>query len=273
MIKQFAVFGNPIAHSQSPSIHLAFAEQFKIALNYEKIFVNTGEFTRVARAFFQRGVGANVTVPFKEEALLFADTLSQAAQLAGAVNTLSLQQGKIVGDNTDGIGLVNDIRDNHQQAFADKKVLIIGAGGAARGVILPIAQQAPQSITLVNRTAKKAVLLAQQFSPHVSLQTTTFEQLNTAFDIVINATSAALSGQSLVLSPHVIQAQTFAYDMMYGINPTTFMQWAENHGATTSDGLGMLVEQAAASFAVWHGVKPQTQCVIAMIRRQLQSHH
>lgn len=269
MIKQFAVFGNPIAHSQSPTIHTAFAKQFQIQLHYEKIQVDVGAFAFAAEAFFQRGIGANVTVPFKEEALCFADSLSQAAQLAGAVNTLALKDGVIVGDNTDGIGLVRDIRDNHKQSFVDKKVLIIGAGGAARGVILPIAKENPQLIMLVNRSAEKAVLLAKQFSPFIEVKTDTFERLNTVFDIIINATSASLSGQTLPLSSHILGTDTFVYDMMYGAKPTAFMHWATTCGASSVDGLGMLVEQAAASFAIWHGLFPKTASVIQKIRQQL----
>lgn len=268
-MKQFAVFGNPIAHSKSPDIHRAFAEQFDIDLSYEKVLVSEGKFTAFATGFFERGAGANVTVPFKEDALRFTDKLSEDAKLAGAVNTLSRQRGVIVGDNTDGVGLVKDIRDNHAQTFTGKNVLIIGAGGAARGVILPIARENPQSITLVNRTITKAEQLAEQFLPHVAVTTSPFEKLEQPFDIIINATSASLSGQQLPLTPVVIDANTFAYDMMYGAEPTPFMQFAEKHGATTADGLGMLVEQAAKSFEIWHGVMPETHGVITEIRDKL----
>ncbi len=265
-MKQFAVFGNPIAHSKSPEIHQAFARQFDIDLSYQKILVSEGKFTVFASRFFESGAGANVTVPFKEDARQFADKLSDEAELAGAVNTLSRQHGVIIGDNTDGIGLVRDIRDNYGQTFCDKKLLIIGAGGASRGVILPLAKESPQFITLVNRTPEKAVQLAKRFLPYAVITPCTFAELNTPFDIIINATSSSLSGQQLPLCRHIVGNHTFAYDMMYGARPSAFMQFAEKHGAKAADGLGMLVEQAAESFAIWHGVKPQTREVIAMIR-------
>ncbi len=268
-MKQFAVFGNPIAHSQSPAIHHAFARQFDIDLLYRKILVSEGKFAAFASSFFERGAGANVTVPFKGDALQFADKLSNDAKLAGAVNTLTRRHGMIVGDNTDGVGLVRDIRDNHKQIFRAKNLLIIGAGGASRGVILPIARQHPQSITLVNRTPEKAMQLAKWFLPYVAIKPCTFAELNTPFDIIINATSSSLSGQPLPLCRNVVGDNTFAYDMMYAAQPTAFMQFAEKHGAKVADGLGMLVEQAAESFEIWHAIKPQTREVIAMIRAEL----
>lgn len=270
-MKQFAVFGNPIAHSKSPEIHQAFAEQFNIDLSYQKILVSEGEFTHFATDFFEYGSGANVTVPFKEDALQFADELSHDAKLAGAVNTLSRQGNKIIGDNTDGIGLVRDIRDNHGISFTDKNVLIIGAGGASRGVILPIARENPQSITLVNRTVEKAVKLAEYFAHYVAITACSFDEVRSSFDMVINATSASLSGQPLPLSAELIRNETFAYDMMYGVEPTPFMQFTEKYGATTADGLGMLVEQAAQSFEIWHGIKPNTAVVTEHIRAELSS--
>lgn len=270
-MKQFAVFGNPIAHSKSPEIHHAFAEQFDIDLTYQKMLVSEGKFAAFAAGFFERGAGANVTVPFKEDALRFADELSDDAKLAGAVNTLSRQGGMIVGDNTDGVGLVRDICHNHGQPMTGKKVLIIGAGGAARGVILPITRENPHSITLVNRTLEKAVKLAEQLMAYAEITPCAFDELNTAFDIVINATSASLSGQQLPMPAEVISHETFVYDMMYAAEPTPFMQLAEQHGATTADGLGMLVEQAAKSFEIWYGVMPETRGVIADIRNQLKS--
>ncbi len=268
-MKKFAVIGNPIAHSKSPEIHQDFAKQFAIDLEYTKQFVELGEFANFAKTFFQTASGANITVPFKEDALKFADQLSQAAELAGAVNTLSKQQGKIIGDNTDGIGLVRDIRDNHQQSFHNKRVLIIGAGGAARGVILPISQENPQSICIVNRSPEKAQQLAEQFRTYAAITACTFETLKQPFDIIINATSASLSGKALPLSEKVFTPESFAYDMMYQAEPTAFMQFAKRQNTTAVDGLGMLVEQAAKSFEIWHGVKPETQTVIEQTRNQL----
>lgn len=268
-MKQFAVIGNPIAHSKSPEIHSDFAKQFGIDLQYTKELVAIDDFSHFAKNFFQYASGANVTVPFKEDALQFADKLSEEAKLAGAVNTLSKKQGNIIGDNTDGIGLVRDIRDNHQQSFRNKRILIIGAGGAARGVILPIAKEKPDAIYLVNRSPEKAQKLVEQFCQYAPMTALTFSELNQSFDIIINATSASLSGQSLPLSDKIFTLESFAYDMMYQAMPTAFMTFARKHHATAVDGLGMLVEQAAKSFEIWHGVKPDTRSVIEKIRRQL----
>lgn len=268
-MKQFVVIGNPIAHSKSPEIHTTFAEQFGISLQYQRLLANRGAFVICAKHFFEHGSGANITVPFKEDAKQFADVLSDDARLAGAVNTLSQDNGKIKGDNTDGVGLVRDIRDNHGQTFTQKNILIIGAGGASRGVILPIARENPKAITIANRTHEKAQKLTELFSQHTHINAKTFDELNTPFDVIINATSASLSGQKLPLPSQAISTNTFAYDMMYGAEPTAFMQFTKSHGATTADGLGMLVEQAAKSFEIWHGVKPETQDIIENIRSQL----
>ncbi len=274
-MKKFAVFGNPIAHSKSPEIHQAFAKQFGIELSYEKILVEVGKFNRSAEKFFtDGGVGANVTVPFKEDALQFADKLTERARLSGAVNTLfqknTQNNSVIIGDNTDGVGLVRDILDNHQQSLADKKILIIGAGGAAKGVMLPLAEQCPKSITIVNRTLEKADKLAKYFSNHldkVVIGACGFDELdNKTFDVIINATSVALSGQKLNLPHSIFSDETFAYDMVYGAEPTAFLQFAKDNGATISDGLGMLVEQAAESFEIWHGVKVNTDSVIKSLK-------
>ncbi len=271
-MKQYAVFGNPIAHSKSPEIHLAFATQFGIDLHYERLLVEECKFAPHAMRFFELGLGANVTVPFKQEALTFADELSEEAKIAGAVNTLSKIGDTIKGDNTDGVGLVRDIRDNHGVSFKSKTVLIIGAGGAARGVLLPIVQENPHSIYIVNRTPAKAQDLATAFLPHGSIYPLSFETLNavtTPFDIVINATSVSLSGEGLNLTPAIFSRDTLAYDMMYSKDPTPFMQFASESGAVALDGLGMLVEQAAKSFEIWHGVTPETQQVIRAMREVL----
>ncbi len=271
-MKHYAVFGNPIAHSKSPEIHLAFAAQFGIDLQYERLLAEEGKFAPHAMRFFELGLGANVTVPFKQEALQFADELSEAARVAGAVNTLSRQSGLIKGDNTDGFGLVNDIQENYCIPFADKNILILGAGGATRGVLLPIAHEQPKHITIVNRTEEKAQLLADEFSPYASMQALSFDALNEQgepFDIIINATSASLSGEQLNLSANLFDYDTFAYDMMYSKDPTPFMQFASESGAVAFDGLGMLVEQAAKSFEIWHGVMPETQRVIRAVREVL----
>ncbi|PIE45286.1 MAG: shikimate dehydrogenase [Gammaproteobacteria bacterium] len=270
-MKQFAVIGNPIAHSKSPQIHATFAAQLAIVLRYDRLLAPIGQFEHCANTFFIKGTGANVTVPFKEDALAFADKLSDEAKLAGAVNTLSKKAGIIHGDNTDGIGLVSDIRNNHHRTFCDKTVLIIGAGGAARGVILPIAKEKPRQITIANRTVAKADILARQFNAHVSIKTTALTALQQPYDIIINATSVGLSGQSLKLNPVIFAKNSFAYDMMYGDKPTAFMQLAERHKSEVTDGLGMLVEQAAKSFEIWHGIMPETAPVIHRMKTLLHS--
>lgn len=272
MMKKFVVIGHPINHSKSPQIHQAFAKQAGISLSYERLLAPIAHFSAVAKDFFAHGgSGANVTVPFKGEALNFADQLSADAKIAGAVNTLWVNDGKIIGDNTDGIGLVTDIRENHQRGLGHQKVLIIGAGGAARGVILPIAREHPYGITISNRTPSKAQTMVDTFSPIVDkttlLNALPLDELAQPYDVVINATSTSLTGQALPLNPQVFNQQTLAYDMMYSDQPTAFMQLAMAQGATAVDGLGMLVEQAAASFAIWHGIKPQTIPVIAKLRQ------
>lgn len=268
-MKYFAVIGNPITHSKSPDIHAAFAAQFDIDLSYIKLLGNTGDFAATADNFFERGTGANVTLPFKEDALRFADKLSEDAKLAGAVNTLSWQNGIIKGDNTDGVGLVTDIQRNHGCELAGKKVLIIGAGGAARGVILPIARQQAASITIANRTHTKALDLAKQFAEFAPATAAEMASLQLTYDVVINATSASLAGVEINLPKSIFGEQTLAYDMMYAHEPTPFMQFARANGTTVADGLGMLVEQAAKSFEIWHGVFPETRGVITDIRHQL----
>ncbi len=271
-MKKFIVIGNPIAHSKSPEIHQAFAGQCGILLQYERLYAEQEQFNTVITDFFKLGTGANVTLPFKEDALQFADKLSDTAKLAGAVNTLFKKDGLIIGDNTDGIGLVRDITNNHNISFTDKKVLIIGAGGATRGIISAIAQEQPHSITITNRTIEKAQLIAKQFADVIHITTTSFSYFNdnnSSFDIIINATSASLSNQKLNISNTIFSSKSFAYDMMYASKPTIFMQQAQQNGAKIADGLGMLVEQAAQSFKIWHNIMPQTREVIAIIRQGL----
>ncbi|MGY0399834.1 MAG: shikimate dehydrogenase [Ostreibacterium sp.] len=268
-MKQFAVIGDPIAHSKSPDIHSAFAAQFGIQLTYTKLLADKQRFVTITTDFLTQGVGVNITLPFKEDALRVADELSDDAKRIGAVNTLTKKNGLVKGANTDGVGLVRDIRDNYGVEFTNKKVLVIGAGGASKGIILPIARENPQLIMVVNRTDERAVLLAKQFADYAKISAITFDELKTAFDIVINATSASLSGQKLALNPDIFAKTTLAYDMMYGAKPTPFMQLASQHGAMAVDGLGMLVEQAAESFNIWHGVLPDTKSVISQIRAML----
>lgn len=265
---RYAVFGNPIAHSQSPRIHALFARQTGEALSYEAILAPRADFAGSLAAFIAAaGRGANVTVPFKEEAWRLAARLTPRAAAAGAVNTFSFTDEGIVGDNTDGAGLVRDVRDNLGFDLNDKRILLLGAGGAARGVLLPLLDERPASLTLANRTPARAQALCAQFAgQHPCPQASGFAELaGQRFDLVINATSTGLSDTPLDLPAGIFAAGSLAYDMMYG-RETPFMRTARGAGARVADGLGMLVEQAAEAFCVWRGVRPQTAPVIAALR-------
>ncbi len=269
MTERYVVIGNPIAHSKSPQIHARFAQQTGQDLSYERLLAPLDGFGVTVHDFIAAGGrGANVTVPFKLEAFALAAQRSARAQAAGAVNTLKFDDGRIFGDNTDGVGLVRDIVANAGVAVAGARVLLLGAGGAARGVILPLLEQLPAEIVIANRTLAKAEALVEQFA-HAALSAARFDALSGDFDIVINATSASLSAELPPVPASVYAATTFAYDMMYGAAPTVFMQEAASHGARVCDGLGMLVEQAAESFFVWRGVRPDTAPVRQWLREQL----
>ena len=279
MTDQYAVFGNPIEHSKSPEIHRQFAEQTKQTLAYEKQLVPENGFEQAADTFFANsGKGLNVTVPFKQKAFHYADTITDRARRAGAVNTLALQNdSKVLGDTTDGIGLVTDIKDNLGWQIRHKRVLILGAGGAVRGVLEPLLAEQPQHIVIANRSVDKALQLSQQFAELGYLLGCGYDMLGEqSYDLIINGTSAGLQGQLPPLPETLIareaeQVKTACYDMMYGAKPTLFVQWAQQQGAVASDGLGMLVEQAAESFALWRGVRPQTADTIQHLRAQLNS--
>lgn len=266
----YVVIGNPIAHSKSPAIHARFAQQTGQAMTYERLLAPLDDFAGSVNQFIASGGrGANVTVPFKLDAFKLASVLSPRAQAAGAVNTLTFERGQIVGDNTDGVGLVRDIVLNADIALAGKRVLLLGAGGAARGVILPVLAEEPTQLVIANRTVARAVELSAAFSAKPGqLAASSFAELSGHFDIVINATSASLSSDVPALPPALIGAHSFVYDMMYGVQPTVFMQMAAEQGATVRDGLGMLVEQAAESFFIWRGVRPDTAPVYDWLRSQ-----
>jgi shikimate dehydrogenase len=265
---RYCVIGNPIAHSKSPAIHAEFARQTGQRLDYERCLAPLDGFTATVRELVAEGYkGANVTVPFKLEAAALADTLSERARAAGAVNTLSFTAAGIAGDNTDGAGLVADITGNAGVAIGGARILLLGAGGAARGVILPLLQQRPRELVIANRTAATAEALAATFGAHgVPVSACTFAALDGRFDIVVNATSASLAGDLPPLPPGLFGAGTLALDMMYAADPTPFMQFAASLGATARDGLGMLVEQAAEAFFVWRGVRPATAALLAAMR-------
>jgi shikimate dehydrogenase len=254
--KKFAVIGNPIAHSRSPEIHQAFAQQTGIELSYELILAPLDDFTGVVQNFFAKGgSGINVTVPFKEQAFERCDQLTERAQAARAVNTLWMQDGKLYGDNTDGAGLVNAITTLNW-LLANSRILILGAGGATRGVILPLASAGAGEIVIANRTHSRAEALMNDLKPFIkktTLTTCTLDHLTGHFDIIINATSASLTGEGITLPATL----TFnhAYEMAYGKH-SRFIDQAKERGVPTADGLGMLIGQAAEAFFVWNGLKP-----------------
>ena len=269
MTDRYVVIGNPIAHSKSPQIHARFAQQTGEDIAYDRLLAPVDGFDAAVREFIAAGGrGANVTVPFKLDAFALADERSARADAAGAVNTLKFEAGRIIGDNTDGVGLVRDIVAGAGVGVAGKRVLLLGAGGAARGVILPLLAEMPAELAIANRTVLKAQELVAQFA-HPALRASRFEDLSGAFDIVINATSASLSAELPPVPATAFSSASFAYDMMYGAQPTVFMQLAAMHGATVRDGLGMLVEQAAESFFLWRGVRPDTAPVYQWLRAQL----
>lgn len=272
MTDLYAVFGNPIAQSKSPDIHTAFAQSTGEKLVYEKRLAEVGEFVPAAKAFFaDGGRGLNITAPFKLDAFSMAQELSERAENAGAVNTLLIKDGKFYGDNTDGFGLVYDITENLGWSLAGKKLLVLGAGGAVRGILQPILEANPSSVVVANRTASKAHELAKLFFRYGNIEGCGFTDLeNSPFDMIINGTSASLTGELPPLPENIIDKNTFAYDLTYGAKPTVFMNWAaENKAVNIADGLGMLVCQAAESFYLWRGVRPETQSVINKIRQSL----
>lgn len=274
MSDQYAVMGNPIAQSKSPQIHAEFARQTGQDLCYEKILVPLDGFAQAVRDFFQQGgKGLNVTLPFKLEACQLAHVLSNRAKLAGAANTLLLgKDHRLYADNTDGVGLVRDLQQNQQIAICGKKLLVLGAGGAVRGVLAPLLAEQPAQLVLANRTLIRAQELANLFLKQGRIKALAYEKLNgQSFDLVINGTSASLSGDLPPLPDGLLSAEAACYDMMYGARDTVFMHWARQQGTVrVMDGLGMLVEQAAEAFYLWRQVRPKTQPVIDLIRGELQ---
>lgn len=267
---RYAVMGNPIKHSKSPIIHKEFAHLSDQEMTYAAILVEESGFADAVTTFFaEGGKGLNITVPFKLEAFTLADELSERAQRAGAVNTLILQaDGRLRGDNTDGVGMMRDITNNHDGRITNKKVLVVGAGGAVRGVLAPLLQENPASVTIVNRTVEKAQVLADQFADLGRIDACAFSDLaDEPYDWIINGTSASLSGDVPPLPEGIVGEYTRCYDMMYSADETPFNQWAGRLGAAERyDGLGMLVEQAAESFRLWRGLMPPTAQVIAALK-------
>ncbi|MCZ6565305.1 MAG: shikimate dehydrogenase [Gammaproteobacteria bacterium] len=259
---KYAVIGNPIAHSKSPEIHQLFADQTGENISYEKILGEKYNFPYSANKFFDAdGQGLNVTLPFKLEAFNFVDQLTDFAKHAGAVNTIIRQDnGDYLGTNTDGIGLLRDLKKTLRLQLRDKKILIIGAGGATQGIVEPLLNEKPAGLTIANRTLHKAETIAKHFKKMGDIQSCSLNQIpEQAYDLILHATSAALQNHELELPAVIIGTQTCCYDLLYSDTATPFMQWAKKHGATQIvDGFGMLLEQAAESFYLWRGKRPDT---------------
>jgi shikimate dehydrogenase len=267
---RYALVGHPVAHSRSPLIHQLFARQTSQRMTYELIDAEPAQFETAVRGFQAAGgLGMNVTVPHKEAAFAIARAHSEAALIARAVNTLTFNGGSIRGDNTDGIGFMRDVTLNHKCEFAGARVLLLGAGGAARGLLGPLLAAEPASLVLANRNLERASALRGQFAAHGAIEVCSFADLvnRGTFDILINATSAGLHGEQPPFPPSLVAAESFCYDLAYSVNTTPFVAWALANGAGRAvQGWGMLIEQAAESFAVWRGVRPDT----APIRAQLE---
>lgn len=272
-VKSFAVFGNPIAHSKSPQIHALFSEQTGIALTYERMLAPVDSFEKILRRYFQAGsCGANITLPFKERAYHEVDELSERASLAGAVNTVKrLADGRLLGDNTDGVGLLSDLQRLALVQPQDR-VLLIGAGGASRGVIQPLLSHGC-SIVLTNRTFSRADVLAEIFKPVGDIQAMPLAALvGQRFDLIINATSSGVEGGIPAIPTSLLASDTRCYDMFYQSELTPFLLWCRQHGALRfADGFGMLINQAAHAFALWHGVMPDIEPVIAQLKKRLSA--
>jgi|TARA_B110000483_G_scaffold141911_1_gene169465 shikimate dehydrogenase len=271
MTDRYLVVGNPIAQSRSPQIQRQFAEQKDEDISYEAMLVDIDGFEKAAAEFFDGGgMGMNITMPFKEDAYRFAHRLSPGARIAGAVNTLVAgENGEIIGHNTDAAGLIADIL-RQEKTIAGQSILILGAGGAVRGVLGPLLQGTPSKLTIANRTFEKAQQLAKGFAGYGPIQACPMQNLGTeSFDLIINGTSTSLAGAALELPADILTPNSFCYDMVYAAEPTPFMSWAISQGATASDGLGMLVGQAAESFRIWRGISPNFVKIIATIRTEM----
>ena len=264
---RYLVFGNPVAHSLSPDIHARFAASLGERISYERGLVPLGGFAAHAKRFFDEGGrGANVTLPFKLDAFEFASRASERARLAGAANFLAARGGAIEADNTDGAGLVADLTRNHGCTLRGARILLVGAGGAARGVIEPLLAQKPEWLVIANRTRARADELAQIFSTRGPVRACAFEEMPGDATVLVNASSASTRGEPLALGEGVLHADLFAYDMAYGAGAKAFLAAARAAGARAADGLGMLVEQAAESYFLWRGRRPATAPVLAELR-------
>jgi shikimate dehydrogenase len=268
---RYVVMGNPIAHSLSPEIHAAFARETKQAIEYQRLLIAPGQFTPLARRFFDEGGrGANVTLPYKVDAFEWADACSERAKVAGAANFLMRRGEEIHADNTDGAGLVRDLVRNHGVKLEGASVLVLGAGGAARGIVAPLLASRVANIVIANRTAARALELAARFRDHGAVEGMALDAIPVKrYDLVLNATSTSTHGEALPLPAHALPRGAFAYDLAYGAGARAFVARAGEAGMKAADGLGMLVEQAAESFEMWRGVRPATAPVIAELRARM----
>lgn len=272
ILDHYAVFGHPIGHSKSPRIHRLFAEQTQQKLSYIAEDVPANLFDSALDSFLKMGgKGLNCTVPLKELAWQRADILSERAQFSKAVNTLSVQRdGSLLGDNTDGLGLVTDLTVNHTIDIKGRRVLILGAGGASRGIISPLMEKLPLCLVIANRTVEKAEMLSTEFSQLGDITGCGYNAIKKRqFDLVLNATSASLTGSLPPLDDNILAEKACCYDLAYGNLPTAFVKWGLAHGAVKSlDGLGMLVEQAAEAFCIWRGIRPETGNIIELLNSE-----
>jgi len=267
---RYAIIGHPVSHSRSPRIHALFAAQTGQPLVYERIDAAPGAFAAIARQFFaQGGRGLNVTVPHKEAALALCTRLTARAGRARAVNTLKAEADGLLGDNTDGAGLVRDLDLRLGVPIAGRRLLLLGAGGAVRGVLAPLLERGPAELVIANRTAARAVQLAAEFATLGPVRGSGLDLAGSGFDLIVNGTSASLAGELPALPRAVITPATVCYDMAYAREDTVFVRWARAQGAARAVmGLGMLVEQAAESFLLWRGVRPDTAPVLAALQRE-----
>jgi len=276
---RYAVIGHPVSHSRSPFIHAQFAAQTHQSISYDTIDASPADFAATVREFFAAGgKGLNITIPHKEAALQLVDELTPRARRAGAVNTLALRSAgdghdfSLLGDNTDGAGLVRDLLNNHRVVIAGRRLLLLGAGGAARGVLAPLLGLKPSALTVVNRNVERALELVEQFRDLGHLSAIGYPELRSEpYDIVINATAASLAGELPPLPRGIVGTHSICYDMAYGREDTPFVRWAFDRGcARALMGLGMLVEQAAESFHLWRGLRPDTASVLSALTAELR---
>ncbi|MGE5625289.1 MAG: shikimate dehydrogenase [Bacillota bacterium] len=266
--ERYAVIGHPVDHSLSPALHAAFARQIGKTVDYARLDAAPGEFAATLRVFLDAGGrGLSVTLPYKEEAFALCHVLTPRAKKARAVNTLTVQKdGTLAGDNTDGAGLTRDLKENRHLSLRNKRILLLGAGGAARGVLTALLEEKPTRVQIANRTASRAVKLAERCRAE-NVQGGGYEAIRGTYDLVLNATSASLAGALPPLPEGCLTPHATCYDLFYSDRPTVFMLWAEHEGAShVCDGWGMLVEQAAEAFEIWHGVRPDTGTLVAAHR-------